>query len=156
MPNWFHVAKGIYNIPESWIGLDYARLFLKPAEANGTLAHEVTHNILSTQTDFGLATRTIIQALNNFTHLSEIEKVNIGRLMMNSQLEVQEGLATYMQIAHLERYIGKKQALAWADNNFPKEYLEMFDKFRFAIELSVRYRDFLTAKVSTLSRYPFL
>lgn len=38
--NWLDIVRGLYNIGDRWIGVDYSKNFLDPEQATLTLVHE--------------------------------------------------------------------------------------------------------------------
>ncbi|MFZ5376249.1 MAG: hypothetical protein ACOZAN_01090 [Patescibacteria group bacterium] len=57
-----------------------------------------------------------------------------------------------MQTAHLQDLKGKDVAMRWlANSHFPPEYYQAFSILKFGLDLSKRYRDYFTSKVSHLS-----
>jgi len=151
MSNWFHTVLGRYNISDKWIGLDYSKLYLDPIQAQLTLAHEMIHSVLTMTTDFGQATTVILKLADNFTHIDQKERDVIGTALAQSQLFTQEGFATFIEVSQLRKMTNRDNALAWAQKNLPQDYLERFYKLIFAFDLSSRYRDFFTAKISHLA-----
>ncbi len=150
MSNWFHAAKGRYFIKDKWIGLDYSKLFLDPIDAEITLYHETSHSIMAVETDFGQATQVIYKLQDALNHLDAPTKELLCQTLYLAQDFVQEGLATFMQIAHLGNLTNKDRALKWAKENLPDEYQEKLEKLKFGLDLSARYRDFFTGKISWL------
>jgi len=151
MSNWFHTVLGRYNISDKWIGLDYGQLFLDPVKANLTLAHEMTHGVLAMVTDFGQTTNVISKVIDDFTHLDKTQKEEVVVILAHSQLFVQEGFATFMEISQLGKITNRNNALTWAQKNLPPDYLGRFNKLMFAFDMQQRYRDFFTGKISQLA-----
>ncbi len=150
MSSWFHTVLGKYDISHGWVGLDYSKLFLDPLQAELTLSHEMVHSVIAMTTDYGQATKVILTLIDDFTHLNDDEKDEIGTLFANSQRTVQEGFATLMELSRLRKLTNKNYALDWAKTHFPDEYLEWFGKLKFAFDLSQQYRDFFIEKISHL------
>ena len=151
MSNWFHTVLGRYNISDKWIGLDYGKLFLDPLQANLTLAHEMTHSVLAMDTDFGQTANVVMRLIDDFTHLNDTQKDEIGVHLLQAQTFVQEGFATFMEVSQLRKMTNRNNALTWAQQHLPQDYLERFHKLMFAFDLTQRYRDFFTAKISHLA-----
>lgn len=145
MGSFFHVLKGRYNVRDKFVGVDFAKLFLNPQDAEATLVHEIVHAAIANY-DFGQATQNFFYALDFFEHLSEEEKSKMVTSLMQSQDFVQEGMATFMQVNHLRGNIGNKAALEWVYNSLPPGYLSRLKEFEFAFGLSKSYRDHLTGK----------
>lgn len=150
--HWFDTnLLGKYDLSERWIGLDYKKLFLDPVLAEITYAHEVTHAVLAMQTDFGQFTNVFFRLQDNFNKIHRIDIDSILELLIKSQVKVQEGFATFMQISILWGRTNKQNALAYADKKLPDTYKKYLEPLKFGFELSKRYRDFFTAKVSILA-----
>jgi len=149
--HWFDTNLGQYDLSERWVGLDYKELFLDPVLADITYAHEVTHAVLAMQTDFGQFTNVFFKLQDNFNRLQPSEINLILKLLFQSQDKVQEGFATFMEISMLQSRTSKQNALTWADANLPDDYKKYLKPLMFGFELSKRYREFFTAKVSQLT-----
>jgi len=150
MSNWFHEVRGKYDIADRWIGIDYGKSFLDPQLSNLALAHESCHGVIA-MTEFGQATHVAYRFMDEFKHLSAEEKKEMGQLLYNSQLFVQEGLATFLQVSQLRKATDSKNALLWAQNELPRDYFERLQKLLFAFNWSQKYRDFFTSKLCDLS-----
>lgn len=151
MANWYDSTKGTYFVDDKWIGIDYGKHLLDPLDAQLTLFHETTHSVLGITTDFGQATQNIYKLKDQFKHLVREEKDAICYPLYKAQDFVQEGFATFMEIARLKTLTNKSNALDWASKKFPDDYLEKFNKLAFALDLSPRYRDYFTQKVSKIA-----
>ena len=151
MSSWFHAARGRYHIGDKWIGLDYSKLFLDPLEAEVTLRHEMTHGLISEETDFGQATQAVFQLEDGFTHLQYDAKYEIGKLLYREQLFVQEGIATLMQVSYYRHLTNKPNALAWSKEKLHPEYYERLQKLIFALDLSKSYWEHFTKKIPWLA-----
>lgn len=149
MSAWFHTALGKYDISNRWIGLDYAKLFLDPVQADITLAHESVHSVLAMR-EFGQASHVIIKLLDQFNHLNDSQKQEVGKILVQEQKFVQEGFATFMEISSLRRLTDKTNALRWA-RDLPQDYKDRFERLRFAFDLAQGYRDYFTSKISDLA-----
>lgn len=68
-----------------------------------TLAHEITHYVLCRDTDFGQATEAIYHYLPLFKHFSNQDKERVKSALYKSQMYVQEGTATLMEVLRLSR-----------------------------------------------------
>jgi len=148
---WNDYTRGQFDIQEGWIGLDYAKLH-DPLQAELTLFHEQTHAGLCATTEFGQATAAVYKESPFFKHCKKEDKPTFPNLMYESQFTVQEGLAVFMQTAHLQNLKGKQVAMKWlSDSHFPPSYYQAFSVMEFGLELSKRYRDYFTSKVSHLS-----
>ncbi len=150
MSNWFHEVRGKYDIADRWIGIDYGKSFLDPQVANLALAHESCHGVIA-MTEFGQATYVVYRLMDEFKHLSPDEKKEMSQLLYGSQIFVQEGLATFLQVSQLRKATDSKNALLWAQNELPSDYFERLQKLLFAFTWSQGYRDFFTSKLCDLS-----
>ena len=150
MNGWDELTLGHYDIEGRYIGLDYRQLFLDPVRAEITLAHEASHSVMA-EFDIGQGARNIVQVLPYVTHLTDSERNSIRKALRDSQLFVQEGFATYMEIGRLSAISGKAHALRWADQYLHPEYKERFDKLKFAFELSYKYKEAFTSKLSYIA-----
>ncbi len=150
MSSWFHTVKGQYHITDKFIGLDFARLFLHPEEAQGTFIHEITHGIIA-EFDFGQATQNFLWLQNSFAHLSESEQAEMAEMLVMAQNFVQEGFATLMQVQRLGSLMGKKAAREWAEKNLPPDYLSRLHEFDFLLGVSQKQKDFFTSKASEIA-----
>src|SRR5258708_7609833 len=151
MATWYHTVLGRYNISDKWIGLDYGKLLMTESRvAESVFAHEMAHNLMSTQTDFGQATYAISKLLEEFKHLNEKQKLEVVTLITKSQEFVQEGIATIFQIGRLRNLTSKSFALNWTNKTLPPEYLDKMNKMLFVFDWSQRYKDYFTEKVSYL------
>ena len=148
---WHGSVLGIYNPRDQWIGLDFRKLFLDPLRTRLTHVHELTHSVLFRSTDFGQATQVICELLPLMKHISREEKKNILEALRNSQLLVQEGTASLIQILSLKGLWGKQKALEWANQNLSKDYLERFLKLAFVLDMGERYKENFTKKVPHLA-----
>ena len=149
MSTWFHTALGKYDISNRWVGLDYAKLFLDPIQADITLAHESIHGVLAMK-EFGQASQVIIKLLDEFIHLNDGQKQDVGKILIQEQKFVQEGFATFMEVSTLRRLTDKTNALRWA-KDLPQDYKDRFERLKFAFDLAQGYRDFFTSKISDLA-----
>lgn len=132
-------------------GLDYSRLFLSPVHAEATWAHETAHGVLCTTTEFGQATTTIYRALPKLNSLNSEEKKVIKLAFRENQLFLQEGSATLLQVLYLAGKVGKKQAIAWAKDNLPLDYLARFEELLFVFNMGQKYRELFTSKIAHLA-----
>ncbi len=148
--NWFDFVRGRYNIGDRWIGLDYSRHFLDPKQAYLTLIHETVHSVLAMQTDFGQATGIIFQVLEDFQHFTDAEREQVAHLLYFAQDFVQEGFATFMQVAMLRRRADKYTVQEWIQQNLPSTYQEKLNRLAFMFDVGNTYREYFTAKVSHL------
>lgn len=146
--NWFDTVRGRYNISDRWIGVDYSSNFLDPEQASLTLVHEAVHSLLAMQSDFGQATSVVYQLLDDFQHIDKHEQKRIARLLYFSQDFVQEGFATFMQVAMLRRRVDRHTAQEWIQQNLPSAYQKKLNKLAFALEIGRKYRDGFTNKIS--------
>lgn len=151
MSSWYHTVAGRYNVTDKWIGLDYSQLLGDPKIADSVMAHEMAHTAMAQETDFGQATYTIFYCQEDFKHLSENETAKMCNALINSQDFVQEGLATLFQVARLGNLTSKNFAIDWANSVLPREYKDKLERLKFAIDLSQRYRDYFTQKISFLA-----
>ncbi|PJE76556.1 hypothetical protein COV05_04275 [Candidatus Uhrbacteria bacterium CG10_big_fil_rev_8_21_14_0_10_48_16] len=149
---WNLLTKGRYTPVQRYIALDWRKLFLDPQIAQITLAHEASHYVMG-ESEFGQAVRTIETLLDHMTHFSEEDRSRIRELLYKSQIFVQEGFATYMEIERLKSLRGKSAALQWAKEHLNRDhgYWDRFTEFSFAHDLSKKYRDFLVGKMSGIS-----
>lgn len=150
MSSWFHNIKGKYQIGEKNIGLDYGKLFLNPIEAKATLVHELVHGIIAMQ-DFGQATHTFIKTGPEMEHLKKHDVDEMIKLMMNAQIDVQEGYATFMQVNYIGREIGKKKALEYAHKNLSPDYLIWFKNLEVGWDYTGKRLDIFTGRISQIA-----
>lgn len=142
----FHAVGGRYDINEKWIGIDYANSFMQyPEHVEAVVTHEAVHAIIA-GTDYGQASHIVFRSRAHFQHVNNQEALRMEQLIFFSQDFVQEGLATYMQIARLARIKGKRYALEWADQHLPTSYKVKFEKLKFLFGMSQRYKDMFTSK----------
>lgn len=142
----FHVVGGKYDINDKWIGIDFANSFLQhPEQLEAIVIHETVHAIIA-GTDYGQASHVIFRSSKHFQHLSKQESSSIEKLIFFSQDFVQEGLATYMQMAHIVRVKDRAYARDWADQHLPVDYKKKLKRLEFLFKMSKRYRDMFTNK----------
>lgn len=138
---WSRTVAGTYFIKDKSIGLDYQTLASDPLEAQMILVHEGTHNILNNTTEYGLATSEVFNIINKVKEISPQENKVIKKLLYSNQVLVQEGTASLVEILILQHKYNKTFALDWAHKNFPKDYLDRFNKLKFVMDFSQKYRD---------------
>lgn len=148
---WHRNILGKYNPQDRWIGLDFRSLFLNPVAAKLTHIHELVHSVLFRSTDFGQATQAIYQFLPLMKHLSRQERKEVITVLRNSQIFLQEGAATLMEILILRKDKGKQFALNWAKGHLNREYYQKFSELSFVLDLSKRYRENFTKKIPHLA-----
>lgn len=152
MSSWYHTTLGRYNISDKWVGLDYGKLLrTDPKVAESILAHEAVHSVMHDETDFGQAASAVVKLLDDFKHLSDVEKKEIGLAITSSQKSVQEGMATLLQILHLSNLTSKNFALDWANKTLDGYYIKELQSLAFVLDLSQKYKNYFTKKVSYLS-----
>lgn len=149
--NWFDSVRGRYNIGDRWIGVDYSSNFLDPEQASLTLVHETVHSLLAMQSDFGQATSVIYQLLDDFQHIDKHEQKLIAHHLYFSQDFVQEGFATFMQVAMLRLRVDRYTAQEWVKRNLPLTYQNKLNRLVFALEAGRKYRDCFTEKISHIA-----
>lgn len=148
---WHRNILGQYDPQEKWVGFDFRNLFLDRVGAELTYFHEMTHSVLSRSTDFGQATQMIYQLLPYMKHLSIKDREDIKNALMNSQMLVQEGMASLMEILRLRMLKNKQFALDWAKENLPEDYYNRFIRLVFVLDLSNSYKDYFTQKIPHLA-----
>lgn len=153
MQSFWHSISGRYNTTERWIGLDYKSLFLDPVIAKITYVHEITHSVLGSNTDFGLATQTIHSLLPHIASIDEVDKRKIYEKLYESQLFVQEGSASLMEMLMHRSYVGKERSIIWAFEHLPYDYLDRLKKLMFVMDMGKRYREEFTKKISHLAMH---
>lgn len=151
MSSWYHIVSGRYDIAGQWIGLDYSKMLGDPKVADSVVAHEMAHAVLTKETEFGQATQNVLYLVDNFKHLNEKLKAQLGNHLVNAQDFVQEGMATLFQIARLGNLTDKRYAMGWAKENLPDPYQEKLGKLKFVLDFSQRYRDFFTSKIGFIA-----
>ncbi len=149
--HWFDKYLGKYNLPERWVSLDYNELFLDPILTDITFVHEISHSILTSQTDFGLATDVIFRIKDNYSKISQNEVEKILNLLYQAQVEVQEGFATFREISRLRYLKGQEYVKEWIPRNLPDEYKIYLSPLSFIFELPQEYIDAFLTKVSRMS-----
>lgn len=150
---WHKEVLGMYSPQDRWVGLDYNKLLLDPELAKLTYIHEITHSVLGSTTDFGMATQTIYQLLPKMKHLSKNDRDKIKVALRNSQIFVQEGSATLMETLLHGRSIGKKNAIRWAYQHLPLDYWQRLEKLLFVFDMGSSYREQFTKKVPNLAMH---
>ncbi|MFA6945351.1 MAG: hypothetical protein WC220_05560 [Pedobacter sp.] len=150
---WHRDVLGKYNPEDRWVGLDYNKLLLDPELARLTFIHEITHSVLGSTTDFGMATQTIYQLLPQMKHLTKDDRERIKRALRNSQILVQEGSATLMETLFHGKEIGKKNAIQWAYQHLPSDYWQRLEKLLFVFDMGLSYRDYFTKKIPNLAMH---
>ena len=151
MNNWYTNYKGRYNIEDAWVGIDYGKHLYDPLGAELTYIHEITHYVIANSTDFGLATKDISNLLPKIDSLNFNEEKRIAMAVKNSQDQVQEGFATFVELNILRKRTNRPTALEWANNNFPPKYLDYFENLKPVFYFSETYRDHFLTKVPLLS-----
>ncbi len=101
--------------------------------------------------EFGQAVRALDSVLDDIQDFTQNDCDQIRRLLYESQLFVQEGFATYMEVARLRSIIGASDAMRWARANLHPDYLERFERLVFSYEYSARYRDYFSSKLTELA-----
>ncbi|MCX6784001.1 MAG: hypothetical protein NT141_02950 [candidate division WWE3 bacterium] len=149
--SWNRLTLGLYNPESRLMGVDYGKLYLDPLRAKQTLFHEVTHSLLTSTTDYGLAILPILNLLPKITSISREDKDKIKQSLMRNQTNAQEGLATLMELLMLRGEIGKRASLIWARANLTQEYYDWFSPMSFVISMSNRYRENFTTKISRIT-----
>ncbi len=144
---WHNTILGAYSQEDRWLGLDYQSLLTDPLKTRLTMAHEMTHYVLCKDTEFGQAVEKIYELLPQFIHINKDDKEKLKNALRQSQVFVQEGSASLMEILDLKKTHGKRYALDWARKNFPKQYYERLEKLLFVVEMGERYSSFFTSKV---------
>jgi hypothetical protein len=132
---WNRLLLGRYRVRSGIVELDFVRMVQDKKVAAMVQVHEALHRTMSQVTDFGQTTRLAFYVYQNYKHLSVDQGLELAKQLFEAQIFVQEGVATYAQIAHLASLTSKKESLKWADDNLPKDYLDRFNKFRFIFDL---------------------
>jgi len=148
---WHQITAGSYDPTSKQSGLDYKRLLHDPVAAQTTLCHETTHSILMASTDFGQTTNVLYALEREITKIPKEKYQQILNLIYNYQFQVQEGFATLMELLRLANITNKRNALDYAKNNLLPQYQEAVEPLLFAFDMSSRYRDNFTARISWLS-----
>lgn len=148
MSSWFHTIKGRYNIAESWVGVQYS--ILDPVMAENVMFHELTHALIATTTDFGQATSCLVTITPQIKGVKKSVKDEFIKSLLESQISVQEGFATLIQIIHLQDKVGKEKAQEFI-RSMPDDYQKWLAPLMFVFDLSRSYRSFFTEKVSHLA-----
>lgn len=146
---WSHTALGKFDIAEQWIGLDFRTLFLDPVRADTTLMHEVTHSLISRTTEMGQATQNIFFFYKKFKHLTDEQQDKIAAALVGSQVFVQEGFATFMEMQRLRQKTSWENAMA-AKLDMHPDYLALFEKMEFVYDKPHKQRERYTKKISQL------
>lgn len=150
MSSWSHTLLGKYDISQKMVGLDWGRLFLDPVAASGVFAHELSHGVIA-EFDFGQATNNFFMMVDHFKHLTPSDREEMQAKLYLSQQNVQEGMATFLQLYGMKEEVGKHRMWEWAADKLPPEYLERVKKLEFVFAAGKRYRDLLTDRITKLS-----
>ncbi|MFA6518246.1 MAG: hypothetical protein WCV93_01180 [Candidatus Shapirobacteria bacterium] len=148
---WHDVTLGTFDPINKGVGLDYRNLFHDPILVETILAHEGTHYAISETTEFGQATHSLFKLQDSIVKIDPIEYENMLGIIYNSQIAVQEGFATLMELLRRKSKTSKAETLSWASQNLPLEYQRWVNPMLFVLDLSSSYRDQFTAKVSHLA-----
>lgn len=146
---WSHTTLGTYDISDQWLGLDFRSLFLDPVRAQTTLAHEVTHSLISKTTDMGLAMQGITASIKKFKHLEDEDGEALYAMLRESQIFVQEGFATFMEM-QLLRHLTSWDEVDNAKVYMHPDYLKRFEQMEFMFRESKKVRERFTKKISGL------
>jgi hypothetical protein len=148
---WSHTLLGQYDIGADTLAIDLARNFMDPVQAELAHVHEVTHATLGRTTDMGLATKPIYAHLKRFSHLDDQGQQRLAKALYDAQVLPQEGFATLMECLHLAGKVGKTKALEYARTKLPQDYLARFEQLSYSMDMSLRYREYFTQKISALA-----
>lgn len=148
--HWFDRNLGRFNLADKWVGIDYGSLFLDPIKVEGVVAHEWSHSVMAATTDMGLATTTILELEKFYTKINKASFQEIVSFIMGSQIYVQEGFATLMQLLRLREIAGKAYAVAEIDG-LPAKYSEWLSPMRYWFEHTGSYRDEFIGKCNKIA-----
>ena len=148
--NYFHAARGDYNIAEQRIRLNFKALAGDPTRAQLTMMHEWVHRLFA-DTDFGQAIHIFYKLIPHFTKLAENEVLDMANFLYDNQQFVQEGFATFIQYGRLINLTDRKTAERWRSMAVSNEYQAYLKELIFAFDFSLEERELFSGKISNIA-----